>query len=29
VRPSAVLAGLDLNGDGRLSPEEMKAAFNG
>ncbi|MFT4711383.1 MAG: hypothetical protein ACJAZ8_001071 [Planctomycetota bacterium] len=29
IRPSAVLAGLDINGDGQLSPEELKAAFDG
>ncbi|MDG2144172.1 MAG: hypothetical protein P8N31_11495 [Planctomycetota bacterium] len=29
IRPSAVLAGLDRDGDGKLSPEELKAAFDG
>lgn len=29
IRPSAVLAGLDRDGDGRLSPDELKAAFDG
>ncbi len=29
VRPSAILAGLDRDADGKLSPEELLAAFDG
>jgi hypothetical protein len=29
VRPSAILAGLDIDGDGKLGPAELKAAFDG